>query len=686
MKLQAIKGIGASLEKKLNNLGIYTPIDLVNFLPSQYINLEKPQSVDKLQDGAFVLVKAKILNIKKSENPRKDFFKLELEDLSSERFTRLYALYFNQGYYLNKFKIGDVYRFLGKIRYNYFKVELTNPLVENEENIKNLHDGIFTVYPLKGEIGQNVFKNILKSTIAKFEEVDESEYTCFDSDTSKSLGLPPILDAIKDAHFPENYEKCALGTKRLAIEDTANTIGIYRIINSKTAQNRREVFYKIDKSIILDYKNAISFAPTQSQEKAFEDIYQDLTSFKNMKRIINGDVGSGKTLVSFFALYCAAKSNHQGAMMAPTEILAKQHAINFDPIAKKLGINYALLTSSTKASEAKYIKNMLQLGEIDVIFGTQSILNEEIIFNDLSLVIIDEQHKFGVSDRKRLEDKCKNADVISMSATPIPRTLFLTMYKGIDISHIDNRNSSSNITTRIVYDNKCEDMLKYVSKECLLGKQAFIVCPSIKDSEGLEIYSAETLYKETEDSIFANNRVGILHGKMKADDKNKVMEDFINHNLDILISTTVIEVGIDTDASLLVVMDSERFGLASLHQLRGRIGRRNQASFCFLHTKLNPSTVSERLIAMEETTDGLALAEKDFEMRGSGDYIGLSQSGFRKTGKYPYAISIQIIKKASQLLDLAIQKNPQKTDILLENKQVEYADFLDVMFNTTLNS
>lgn len=686
MKLQDIKGIGAALEKKLNNLGIYTPIDLVNFIPSQYINLEKPQSVDKLMDGAFVLVKAKILNITKSDNPRKDFFKLELQDLSSNRFTKLYVSYFNQGYYLNKFKLGGEYRFLGKIRYNFFRVEMINPLVEDEENVKNLHDGIYTVYPLKGEIGQNVFKNVLKSTISKLEISEENEYTCFDSETSKTLDLPPLINAIKDVHYPINYENCALGRNRLAIEDTANTIGIYHIINSKNAQNKRKVFYKIDNSIILDYKNAISFTPTPSQEKAFEEIYQDVTSIKNMRRIINGDVGSGKTLVSFFALYCAVKAKHQAAMMAPTEILAKQHTLNFDSIAKKLGIKYALLTSSTKSADAKYIKNMLKLGEIDVLFGTQSILNDEVIFNDLSLVIIDEQHKFGVSERKQLEDKCRNADVISMSATPIPRTLFLTMYNGIDISHIDNRNLQSNITTRIIFDNKSEDMLKYVSKECSLGKQAFIVCPSIKDSEGLEIYSAETLYSQTKTTIFATNRVGILHGKMKSEEKNKIMEEFINHNLDILISTTVIEVGIDTDASILVVMDSERFGLASLHQLRGRIGRRGQASYCFLHTKLSQSNVSERLIAMEEISDGLTLAEKDFEMRGAGDYIGLSQSGFRQTGKYPYAISVSIIKKASQLLDLAVRKNPQKTNLLLESKQKEYVDFLDVMFNTTLNS
>ena len=402
-----------------------------------------------------------------------------------------------------------------------------------------------------------------------------------------------------------------------------------------------------------------------------------------MRRIINGDVGSGKTYVAFFALYCAVCSGHQAAMMAPTEILANQHANSFKEIAMMLNIKYDVLTSSTTAKHRKEILSKVYNKELDVLFGTQSLLNEDIIFDDLSLIVIDEQHKFGVSERKALEDKCRDADVISMSATPIPRTMFLTMYKGIAISHIERKSQNDNIKTHIVPDEKLGDMLTYIAKQCASGLQAFIVCPSIEDSEGFETYSAKTLYEATVNSVFNGLRVGLLYGPMKSEEKNMIMNDYSSGNLDILISTTVIEVGIDTNASILTIMNSERFGLAQLHQLRGRIGRRGQNSFCFLHTT---KPENERLRAMVATSDGLTLAEKDFEMRGAGDFIGLSQSGHRQTGKYSYPITISVIKNASAMVDLAIAKDRTKTLDILKTKKEEYKDYMDIMFNTTLSS
>ena len=683
MKLVDIKGIGPNLAIKLNELGIYSPLDIVNFLPSQYINLQKPTGVDDIENTSFALIKAKITKITPSTNVRKQYFKLDAEDCNSTWTRKIYISYFNQNYYLQKFEVGKEYRFLGKISKKYNFYEMVNPLVEEEGKIKNLKDGIYTIYPLKGIVGQNVFKNLVKSTTNYFEENGEDIYTAFNKSVSVSLNKPSMLEAIEDIHFPKTEENIKKGMERLAIEDTANSIGIYRLINFKFAEKDRKVFYKIANSVIVDYKNALSVVPTESQENAFKDIVNDLTSNKAMRRIINGDVGSGKTFVAFFALYCAVCSGHQAAMMAPTEILANQHANNFKEIAMILNIKYDVLTSSTPAKKRKEILKKVYDKEIDVLFGTQSLLNEEIIFDDLSLIVIDEQHKFGVSERKALEDKCRDADVISMSATPIPRTLFLTMYKGIAISHIERRSLTSNIKTHIVPDDKLNEMMDYIAEQCLEGKQAFIVCPSIEDSEGFELYSAKTLYEQCVDSAFKGLRVGLLYGPMKSEEKNAVMNVFSSGNLDILISTTVIEVGIDTNASILTIMNSERFGLAQLHQLRGRIGRRGQTSFCFLHTT-KPN--NERLHAMVTTSDGLTLAEKDFEMRGAGDFIGLSQSGHRQTGKYSYPITISVIKNASQMVDLAIAQDKQKTIDILKTKKEEYKDYMDIMFNTTLSS
>ena len=683
MKLVDIKGIGPNLATKLNQLGIYSPLDIVNFLPSQYINLKEPTAVDKLENTSFALIQAKILKITPSTNPRKQFFKLEVQDSNSFWNKKIYISYFNQNYYLNKFLVGNEYRFLGKVTKTNFGYEMINPLVEEEDKVKNLHDGIYTIYPLKGIVGQNVFKNLVKSTTAHFEEKGEDYYTAFGKSISESINQPSLLEAINGIHFPNNEEEIKKGMQRLAIEDTANSIGIYRLINYKFAEKDRKVFYKIANSIIVDYKNALSVVPTPSQENAFYDIVKDLGSSKAMRRIINGDVGSGKTYVAFFALYCAVCSGHQAAMMAPTELLANQHANSFKEIAMILNIKYDVLTSSTTAKHRKEILSKVYNKELDVLFGTQSLLNEDIIFDDLSLIVIDEQHKFGVSERKALEDKCRDADVISMSATPIPRTMFLTMYKGIAISHIERRSQNDNIKTHIVPDEKLGDMLTYIAKQCASGLQAFIVCPSIEDSEGFETYSAKTLYEATVNSVFNGLRVGLLYGPMKSEEKNKIMNDYSSGTLDILISTTVIEVGIDTNASILTIMNSERFGLAQLHQLRGRIGRRGQNSFCFLHTT---KPENERLRAMVATSDGLTLAEKDFEMRGAGDFIGLSQSGHRQTGKYSYPITISVIKNASSMVDLAIAKDRAKTLDILKTKKEEYKDYMDIMFNTTLSS
>lgn len=631
--LGAIKGVGKATLEHLEALGIATPEELLFFVPSKYIDPKTPTPVLEAETGQLCLFEGEAVSATEPSRRGTKSFTVTLKDTLDPRRTTFRAVFFNQPYYRRVFSEGTVYRFLGRLAGG--EALLTNPVFEAANNVRTLN-GIIPVYPLKGTIGRTAFSKIVKSVLEEMR--------------AESVGnMLTLAEDLRKIHFPNTLEEAEQGMRALACYDVATAIKIYKNTVNR-GDTQRKVFYKIDNSIILDFENSLSVTPTDTQRKTFYEIFDDLASDKNMSRIVSGDVGSGKTLTAFFAAFCAARAGHQCAVMAPTEILADQHARKFAPIAEKTGIRAALLTSSTAADKAKKILQGVANGEISVIFGTQSLLSERVRYRDLTLAVIDEQHRFGVNERAELQNRGAQ-DVLTLTATPIPRSLALAFYDDIDVSHIERRaEAAPNIRTRIVTDTKIDDMLNYVADECKKGVQAFIVCPAIRDSEGFETLSVESFVKEHA-ARFNGVEYRVLHGRMSGEEKERVMNDFSKGKIKLLIATSVIEVGVDTSARIMCVLSADRFGLASLHQLRGRVGRDGAEAYCFLHVHNCSEKAIARLRILTEFADGTQIAEHDFEMRGAGDLLGTRQSGSTSTPALGLPLTPDVLRAARGLPD-----------------------------------
>ena len=627
--LNDVKGVGAATLAKFSELGINSTAGLALFLPTRYIDLGAPVRAAETESGQFCVLEGIVAGKTTPGKRGTRSFTVRLID-ATEGKGGFKVTYFNQPYYHSAFKEGERYRFLGKTVPG--EAALVNPIFESADKLKNL-DGVFTVYPLRGVIGQSTFKKLVREVLDGMRR---------DGDAPEE-----VLSALASAHFPATSEEAEQGIRALAAFDAATAVDIYkRTVNRGDAF--RKVFYKLPKDIILRFVSSLSVTPTPSQMRTFEEIFGDLTSPSDMSRIVSGDVGSGKTLTAFFAAVCAAAAGHQCAVMAPTEILAAQHAAKFRPVAEKLGIKYALLTASTPKREAEETLQKLASGQLSVIFGTQSLLSKRVEFRDLALAVIDEQHKFGVNERAELQNKGAR-DVLTLTATPIPRSLALTFYDDIAVSRVERRaDASPNIMTKLVSDAKLEGMLRFVAEKCREGEQAFIVCPCIRDSEGFETLSLAGFEREHGD-VFADIPHALMHGRLSGKEKDEIMTDFSKGKIKLLVATSVVEVGVDTKASIMCVLAADRFGLASLHQLRGRIGRDGRASYCFLHTTSTSERALTRLSAVVECTDGAEIAERDFEMRGAGELLGTVQSGATLTPALGLPMTPKVLAAARAL-------------------------------------
>ena len=628
--LRDIKGVGQATLAKLAELAITTPAELALFLPSKYLDLGSPARAAEAECGQFCILEGVVVGKTTPSKRGTKSFTVRLKDCFDAQGGGFKATFFNQPYYHSAFEEGKRYRFLGKPQEG--EVTLVNPVFESAEKLRNL-EGVFTVYPLRGVVGQSVFKKLVRAV----------------TDALTAAGSLPaeMLDALTKAHFPATSEEAEKGIELLAAYDAATAVTIY-----KNTVNRggieRKVFYNLPNDIILRFVSSLSLTPTPSQMRTFDEIVRDLTSRSDMSRIVSGDVGSGKTLTAFFAAVCAATAGHQCAVMAPTEILASQHAAKFAPVAERLGVEFALLTSSTPKIEAESVLSGLERGQIKVVFGTQSLLSERVRFKDLSLAVIDEQHKFGVNERAELQNKGAR-DVLTLTATPIPRSLALTFYDDIAVSRVERRaDAMPDISTKVVSQAKLGDMLRFVAERCAAGEQAFIVCPCIRDSEGFETLSVNGFEREYGE-VFRDIPHAVLHGRLSGEEKERIMGDFAAGKLSLLVATSVIEVGVDTKASIMCVLAADRFGLASLHQLRGRVGRDGRKAYCFLHLSGKGERALARLKALSECNDGAAIAEKDFEMRGAGELLGTVQSGATRTPALGLPLTPSVMKLAREL-------------------------------------
>ncbi len=675
LTLSQIKGVGDATIKKLQELDIKSVFELFSFLPSKYIDLQEPRSIIESEAGALVLLEGRVERISALSRRGKRTFTVSFSDnLINNRKLYFSATFYNMPFLHDTFSVGDKYRLFGRLSKDEDRFNIINPQVEKIDRISKLKD-IYTVYPLKGVIGQNAFKNILQNALT---QIAQTRYEGRLAEVNKNL-----TDLFCRLHNPETINDAELARDELASVDLAIVLSMYRKLLDCN-QYSRKVFYKLQNFRIEDYYCALPYTPTPSQKGAFEDILNDIKSSKNMSRIISGDVGSGKTAAAFFAMALCALSGKQCALMVPTEILARQHYIKFDELAKKFGITCALLTSSISDANRKTVLKRLQSGEIQCVIGTQSLISRDVSYKCLTLAVIDEQHKFGVNERKLLESKGA-VDILSLTATPIPRSMALTFYNDINISHIKKRDEAkTNIHTCIV--QSVAEGVEKIMDACKKGGQAFVVCPSIVDAEGYEILSIESFIREY-GRFFDGFDVKVLHGKLSEQEKTDTMNDFAAGRIQVLIATTVVEVGIDTRASDILIIGADRFGLASLHQLRGRVGRDGSPANCYVYSSTSSDKALNRLELFCEHNDGQYLAESDFAMRGAGDFIGTRQSGSSVTPIFGLQMTSEILASAKIYADNHLKNlSIDELSALTRRSKSRVDEFLNEIGKVTLNS
>lgn len=674
LTLKDVKGVGDATIKKLHDLGINNVFEVFSFLPRKYVDLKTPVKVLDAEPGQLALFEGRVEKVSAvSMRGKRSFFVTFSDNLDGNRIF-FKSTFYNMPFLHDSFEIGQNYRLLTRLSNDIGSLSVVNPSLEKAEKISKL-DGIYTVYPLRGVFGQNAYKNIVYSALDTLKNVGYD-------DTILSKVSRDLANCFELAHRPTSVEIAQRAVNALASIDVAIMLSIYRKLRDNT-QKLRKVFYNFDNFRIVDFENALGFKPTITQTQAFEDIMADLTSPYCMSRIVSGDVGSGKTAVAFFAMCLASFSHRQCALMAPTEILAKQHAEKFAPLAKLLGINFALLTSSTSTSERKRILSELKDGEIDCIIGTNSVVGDEVEYKDLALAIIDEQHRFGVNDRAKLEKKGA-ADVLSLTATPIPRSMALTFYDDIAISRIEKRaDAKTSVKTTVTSD--IDFALKSIVASLKDGKQAFIVCPSIVDAEGNDLMSIESFLRDF-GGYFEDFECSVMHGKLSNEEKESAMKDFSSGKTRLLIATTVIEVGIDTKASEILILNADRFGLASLHQLRGRVGRDGSSANCILYSSNKGEKAIERLSTLEKSNDGQYLAEVDFAMRGAGDFIGTKQSGISLTPIFGLQMNGEVLGNAKSYADTLSSLSLNELLALTHCSRTKVDDFVEKISKVTINS
>ena len=660
--VQFIKGVGPSRVKLLNILGIYTIEDLISYYPRTYEDRTKITKIAELQDGQSAMIEAVTTSGASTARLRRNMTitKVIVEDDTG----RALISWFNQDYVKTRIHAKEKYRFFGRVSKKSGVTEFNSPVFDAENEHKNTGK-IVPVYPTTKGLNQTSIRQAIENALALVnEKLEESlpEYIV------KQYNLMSLEDATNQIHFPSNMEKFTLARKRLAFEELL-TFQL-ALLSLKTQYDNEIRGIKYDENVKMsDVINTLPFRLTKAQLRVLEEIDRDMESEKPMNRLLQGDVGSGKTIVAMISAYKAVKSGYQVAVMAPTTILATQHLENFNKILSSFGIKSELLISSLTKKQKQIVLDKLKSGEIDIIIGTHALLQENVEFKKLGLVVTDEQHRFGVKQRSIIAGKGNNPDVLVMTATPIPRTLAIVVYGDLDISIIDELPPNrKKIDTLAVRENMTARIVEFIKKNVDEGRQAYIVCPFVEDNEDMEnVKSIEKLAKTYKDDIFKDYKVEILHGKMKPKEKDQVMQDFKDNKISILISTTVIEVGVDVpNANIMVIENAERFGLAQLHQLRGRVGRGEYKSYCILKYNGNSDLIRQRMETMTATDDGFKIAEKDLELRGSGEFFGTRQHGLPEF-KISNIFDAEDIKILKLVQELAIKIEAE--DSKLENEK-----------------
>ena len=615
MKLTELKYISEKREKGFFKLGVRTCEDLVRLYPRDYLDLTHVSLITETEHNAQALVACEVLNAEFNRFSRRPYVKA----LCQQEGCVFTAIWFNQPYVLQKLKPGR-YLFYGRVQNRYgMGASMINPSFEPAADNKNLK-GIIPVYPLAGTLTQKVVRDAVRQALSA---VPPS--SLIPEALLGKYGVVPLAESYRRIHAPRSQEDIKKASARIALEEYFLLISAFRVIKGYGDRVRLNA-YPVTAADVAEFLARFPFEFTAGQRAAVRDVFANLLSPSQMNWLLLGDVGCGKTAVALAGMFMAARSGHQAAMLAPTEVLARQ---NFALIRKYLPeYGCALLVGSTPAAEKRAVKAALKSGETAIVCGTHAVIERDVAFKDLAFVVCDEQQRFGVAQRASLSDKGEGCDVLIMSATPIPRTLSLIFYGDLDITEIKDKPAArQEISTSVIPERKYGDMLAYIAGQVRLGRQAYFVCPKIEGDDEGTVMSVTELFEELGPKM-PGVRLALLHGRMKDKQKNAVMQAFKDGEYDCLVSTTVIEVGVDVpNATIMVIYNAERFGLSQLHQLRGRVGRGLQKSYCFLLTGSDTPQARERLSVIKNNTDGFKIAEADLELRGAGDFMGTRQSG-----------------------------------------------------------
>ena len=637
MELKDIKGIGEKKIALLNKLGIFTVNNLLEYFPYSYIDTTKFKKISEITEEGSYSYRLKIISL--MENRKKRNIRVTKFLAMDEEMNYCTIVYFNSIFISKNLKINNVYEMYGRAKLLGKNVEIQSPTMQNKANIIG---SIIPQYHLCKGISNLDIVKIIQNLLKKNSYFEEK----IPSNILNELNLESYDNAIRNIHFPKDNESFIRAKRRLAFDE----IFYFQLSMKKfKKKNNDAISFKI-KNETLEFINSLSFKLTNSQNKVLEDIFNDMSSDRQMNRLIQGDVGCGKTIVSFIAMFNVVKNGFQSVLMAPTEILARQHFENAIELFEKHNIKVELLVGSLKESEKKTIREKIENGQVDIIIGTHAVFQEKVVYKNLGFVITDEQHRFGVKQRLLLSKKSNNPDILVMSATPIPRTVGLVMFCDLDISTIDELPSGRGTVNTYFVDENYEDRyMNFIKKHISEGRQAYIVCPLVDESDTLELQSVINLYERLKERYFQDIEIEFIHGKIKPGDKDRIMKNFENGKIKVLVATTVIEVGINVpNSNIMVIYNAERFGLSQLHQLRGRIGRGNYDSFCILVSNNKSTSVKKRMDIMCSSNDGFYISEQDFLLRGYGDILGYRQSGEAR-------FKILNIQKDYELLKLAIK-------------------------------